>query len=64
MQEGFEKYLKAGKIAAEIREASKALVKPNAKILDIAEALEKMIKEYNEKVREIGEDKEKEIITI
>ncbi|OGH64160.1 MAG: ribosome recycling factor [Candidatus Magasanikbacteria bacterium RIFCSPHIGHO2_01_FULL_41_23] len=30
----------------------------------LQEALEKMIKEYNEKVREIGEDKEKEIITI
>ena len=43
MQEGFEKYLKAGKIAAEIREASKELVKPGVKILDIAEAIEKMI---------------------
>lgn len=30
----------------------------------LQEALEKMIKDYNEKVKEIGEDKEKEITTI
>lgn len=30
----------------------------------LQEALEKMIKDYNEKVKEVGEDKEKEITTI
>ncbi|MBI5347564.1 MAG: type II methionyl aminopeptidase [Candidatus Aenigmarchaeota archaeon] len=40
-----EKYMKAGKIAAEVREASKELVKPGASLLGIAEELEKIILE-------------------
>jgi methionyl aminopeptidase len=43
-EEILEKYIKAGKIAAEVREESKKLVKPGAKLIDIAEKLEKMIK--------------------
>jgi len=38
-----EKYLKAGKIAAEVREESKKLIEPGARLLDIAEAIEKLI---------------------
>jgi len=41
--EEFEKYKKAGKIASEIREWSKGLIKPGAKALDIAESIEKRI---------------------
>lgn len=40
-----DKYLKAGKIAAEVREASRALVVPDASILEIAEKIEKMIRD-------------------
>jgi len=40
-----EKYIKAGKIAGEVREKSKELVKVNANIFDIAEKLEKMIRD-------------------
>jgi len=42
--EGLEEYKKAGKIAAEVREWSKSLIKPGAKALDIAEAIESRIK--------------------
>lgn len=38
-----EKYIQAGKIASEVREASKEIVKPGVKLFDIAESLEKMI---------------------
>ncbi len=38
-----EKYMKAGRIAAEVREASRALVQPGASLLEIAEGIEKMI---------------------
>lgn len=44
-QEILEKYLQAGKIAAEVREASKELIKVGAPILEIAEKIERMIKE-------------------
>ena len=44
-QEVFDKYVKAGRIASEVREASRQIVKPGAKILDIAEQIEKMIKD-------------------
>lgn len=40
-----ERYRKAGKIASEVREWSKKLVKPGAKALDVAEAVESRIKE-------------------
>ena len=40
-----ELWIKAGKIAAEVREWSKSLFKPNAKLLDIANAIENKIKE-------------------
>lgn len=43
--EGIESYIKAGKIAAEVREWSKLLIKPGAKALDVAEAIEDRIKE-------------------
>ena len=43
----FESYRKSGKIANEIREWSKDLIKPDAKILDIAEKIEAKIKENN-----------------
>ena len=42
-----EKYIKAGMIAARVREASREIVKPGVKILDIAESIEQMI--YEEK---------------
>ncbi|MBN2517679.1 MAG: type II methionyl aminopeptidase [Candidatus Altiarchaeota archaeon] len=41
--EGLEEYRKAGKIASEIREWSRGLIKPGSKALDIAEAIEKRI---------------------
>jgi methionyl aminopeptidase len=44
-KEILDKYIKAGRIAAEVREASKSLLKINAGILDIAESIEKMILE-------------------
>lgn len=40
-----EKYILAGKIASEVREASKVIVKPGATLFDIAEQLEKMIRD-------------------
>jgi methionyl aminopeptidase len=45
-----ESYRKAGKIASGVRERSKELVKANAKILDIAEKVEKMIKDEGGKL--------------
>ena len=44
-KEILDKYIEAGRIAAEIRESSKALIKIDARILDIAEKIEKMIKD-------------------
>jgi methionyl aminopeptidase len=38
-----EKYLKAGKIAAQVRETSRSWVKPGAKLLNIAEKIENLI---------------------
>jgi len=43
--EVLEKYIKAGKVAAEVREWSKSLIKPGAKALDVAESIEDRIKE-------------------
>jgi methionyl aminopeptidase len=43
--EGLEEYRKAGKIGSEVREWSKKLVKPGAKALDIANAIEGKIRE-------------------
>ena len=43
--EGLEEYRKAGKIASEVREWSKSMIKPGAKALDVAEAIEERIKE-------------------
>lgn len=40
-----EKWVKAGKIASEVREWSKSLIKPGAKLLDIANAIENKIRE-------------------
>ena len=40
-----EKYIKAGKIAAEVREESKDIVKAGVRLLEIAEKLEGLIKE-------------------
>lgn len=40
-----DKYILAGKIAAEVREASRPLLKLDASLLDIAEKIESMIKE-------------------
>ncbi len=40
-----EKWIKAGRIAAEVREWSKQLIKPGAKLLDIANAIENKIRE-------------------
>ncbi len=40
-----EKWIKAGKIASEVREWSKSLIKPGAKLLDIANAIENKIRE-------------------
>ncbi len=40
-----EKYIEAGRIASEVREWSRGLVKAGAKALDIAEAVEKRIKD-------------------
>ncbi len=42
--EGLEEYKKAGKIASEVREWSRSLIKPGAKALDVAEAIENKIK--------------------
>ncbi len=44
-QQIMEKYIQAGKIASEVREASRPLVKIGARIIDIAEHIEKMIRE-------------------
>ncbi len=44
-KEILDKYIEAGRIAAEIRESSKALIKIDARILDIAEKIEKVIKD-------------------
>jgi len=44
----FEKYRKAGKIASEIREWSKSLIKPGVKALDVANDIESKIKEKAE----------------
>lgn len=43
-EEVFEAYRKAGKIASKVREKSREFIKPNAKYLDIAEKIEKLIK--------------------
>lgn len=43
--EELEKVKQAGRIAAEVREASHEFVKPGAKLLDIAEKIESMIRE-------------------
>ncbi|MBI4895976.1 MAG: type II methionyl aminopeptidase [Candidatus Aenigmarchaeota archaeon] len=43
-QEIKEKYLKAGSIAKEVREASTTIVKPGIRLLEIAEQLESMIR--------------------
>lgn len=40
-----ENWVKAGKIAAEVREWSKQLIKPGEKLLDIADAIENKIRE-------------------
>ena len=40
-----EKYIKAGRIAAEVREASRELILPDANIFDVAEKIEKMIRD-------------------
>lgn len=40
-----EKWITAGKIASEVREWSKSLIKPGAKLLDIANAIENKIRE-------------------
>jgi methionyl aminopeptidase len=45
-----EAYRKAGKIASEVREKSRELVRANVKILDIAEKVEKMIKDEGGKL--------------
>ncbi len=42
--EVLENHIKAGKIAAEVREHSKTIVKPGAKLLDIAEEIESLIR--------------------
>jgi methionyl aminopeptidase len=44
-QEELDKYQKSGKIASEVREWSKALIKENANILDIANKIESKINE-------------------
>ncbi len=43
--EALEKYKEAGRIAAKVREESKKFVKPGAKLIDIAEQIESLIKE-------------------
>lgn len=43
--EGLEEYKKAGRIAAEVSEWSRKLIKSGAKAFDVAEAIEKKIKE-------------------
>jgi len=43
--EGLQEYKKAGKIAADVREWSKKLIKPGAKAFDVAESIEKKIKD-------------------
>lgn len=40
-----EKWIKAGKIASEVREWSKSIIKPGAKLLDVANAIENKIRE-------------------
>jgi len=40
-----EDWIKAGKIASDVREFSKSLVKPGAKLLDVADAIENKIRE-------------------
>jgi len=45
-----EKLLEAGRIAAEARELAKQLIKPGAKLLDVAEAIETRIKELGGEV--------------
>jgi methionyl aminopeptidase len=43
-KEVFDKYIKAGRVASEVREASKKWVKVGVPLLDIAERIESMIK--------------------
>jgi len=43
--EGLEEYRKAGKIASEVREWSKSLIKPGAKALEVADAIEEKVKD-------------------
>ncbi|MDI6720901.1 MAG: type II methionyl aminopeptidase [Candidatus Aenigmarchaeota archaeon] len=43
--EVLEKYIKAGRIAADVREESKSCVRPGASLLEIAERLEALIRE-------------------
>ena len=45
----FEDYVKAGKIASQAREYGRKLFKPEAKIVDIAEAVENKIPQFLEK---------------
>lgn len=49
-KEVFEKYLLAGKIAAEVREESKKFIRINASLLDIAEKSESLIREKGAEV--------------
>lgn len=44
--ETLENHIKAGKIASEVREHSKSIVKPGAKLLDIAEEIEALIRKH------------------
>ncbi len=48
-QEELEKYRKAGKLLAEVREQMRPLVKPEASLLDLAETAEKLIAEKGAK---------------
>ena len=47
MNEHINDFEKAGKLTAQIRERSKKLIKPGAKLLDIAETIESWIKKEN-----------------
>ncbi|CEG12134.1 Methionine aminopeptidase [groundwater metagenome] len=49
-QQILDKYIEAGKIAKDVMDRSKNLIKPDAKTLDIAEAIENMIKEKNAEI--------------
>ncbi|MCK4590032.1 MAG: type II methionyl aminopeptidase [Nanoarchaeota archaeon] len=44
-EETFQKYIKAGKIAAQVREFGKSLIKPGAKVVDVLDQIENKIKE-------------------